>query len=129
MLDSFGNMSRLLDVEASWLPFANSTKAAVTCANVTPKHERCCAIRPAFEDVWTTGLLTDRVKVQALDQLQDVVLFGGITQTNTQPLGFGLTDSLIVTDYRKFAGQLKYLDRILHGTRLKEKRGRNSATD
>jgi hypothetical protein len=60
-------------------------------ADVSAQHERRRSVRPAFEDVWTTGFLTDGVQVQALNQFQNIVLIGGIAQPDFQPFGLGLS--------------------------------------
>src|SRR6185503_13013049 len=67
--------------------------------------EGCGAVRPAFENVWAACFLANRVQVQPLDQLQDVVLVRRIAQTNLQPLRLWLTWPRIVADYCKFARQ------------------------
>ena len=59
-------------------------------ANVSAKHERRGAVRPAFKDIRTAGFLADSVQVQALNQLQNIVLIGGVAQPNFQPIGLGL---------------------------------------
>ena len=99
MADSFRNVSRLVRVEIAGLAFANCTEPAVTSADVAAKHERGRAIRPALENVWTAGFLTNRVQVEALDQLEHLVLISRIAQPNPQPFRLWLTDLLIVTDY------------------------------
>jgi hypothetical protein len=45
------------------------------------------------------------VKIQTFDQLEHVVLVRRVTQSNLEPLGFGLTWFRIVADYAKFSGQ------------------------
>jgi hypothetical protein len=109
VLNSFGDVAWLFRVETSGLSFANRTKATVPCTNISSEHERRSAIRPAFEDVWTTSFLANRVEIQSFNQLKDIVLVRRVTQADSQPLGFWLTDFLIIRDYRKFAGQLIYL--------------------
>jgi hypothetical protein len=109
VLNSFGDVAWLFLVETSWLSFANSTKATVPCTNVSSKHESRGAIRPAFEDVWTASFLANRVEIQSFNQLKDIVLVRRVTEADSQPFGFWLTDFLIVRDDRKFAGQLIYL--------------------
>ena len=47
--------------------------------------------------------MADRVQIQALNQLQEVVLVRRITQANAQPFGFGLT--WFGAENSKFAGQ------------------------
>src|ERR1043165_2014356 len=106
VVNSFGDMSRLIPVETAGLAFADRAEAALTRADVAAEHERGSATRPNFEDVWTTRFLTNSVQVESFDQLQHLVLVGGIAQTDAQPFGFGLTNLLIVTDYTEFAGQL-----------------------
>src|SRR6185503_4818677 len=67
--------------------------------------EGCGAVRPAFENVWAACFLANRVEVQPLDQLQDVVLVRRIAQTNLQPLRLWQTWPRIVANYCKFARQ------------------------
>ena len=109
VLNGFGDVTWLVSVETSGLSLANRTKATVPCTNISGEHESRSAIRPAFEDVWTTSFLANRVEIQSFNQLKDIVLVRWIAQADTQPLGFRLTNFLIVRDDRKFAGQLIYL--------------------
>lgn len=51
-------------------------------ADVASQHERRRAIRPAFENIRAAGFLTDGVEIQALNQLENVVLVGRIAQTD-----------------------------------------------
>src|SRR5262245_5359591 len=109
MTHGFSNVSRFLRVETARLPFADSAKTAVARADVAAEHESRRAIRPALKDVWATRFLANRVEIETFNQLQDVVLVSRITQSNAEPLGFGLTYFLVVADYSEFAGQLDYL--------------------
>lgn len=59
-------------------------------ADVASQHESRSPIGPAFENIWAAGFLTNCVKIQAFDQLEDVVLVRRITQTNFEPFGLGL---------------------------------------
>src|SRR6476659_7713877 len=77
----------------------------MTRANIAAEHERCGAVRPAFENVWAACFLANRVQVQPLDQFQDIVLVCGIAQTNFQPFRLWLTWPRIVADYCKLARQ------------------------
>ena len=113
MSNSFGDVAWLFRVERTRLTFADSTKAAVARADVTAQHERCSAIGPTLKNVGATRLLAYRVKIQTLDQLEHVVLVRRITQSNLEPLGFGLTGFWIVADYSKFSGQSYVLRRSL----------------
>ena len=74
-------------------------------ANVTAQHERRRAIGPAFENVWTTCFLANCMQVQAVDQLEHVVLIRRITQADLEPFRLGLP-RLGISNYSKFAGQL-----------------------
>jgi hypothetical protein len=49
------------------------------------------------------------MQIQPFDELQDLVLIRRIAETNPEPFGLGLTDTLIVADNTKFAGQFIYL--------------------
>jgi hypothetical protein len=80
MANGFCYVSRFVRIERARLPFANGTEPTVARADVAAEHESRSSIRPAFEDVWATGFLTNRVKVEALDQLQNVVLIGRIAK-------------------------------------------------
>ena len=53
---------------------ADGAEAAVARADVAADHEGGGAVGPALEDVRAARLLADRVQVQLLDQLEDVVL-------------------------------------------------------
>jgi hypothetical protein len=105
MSNSFGDMAWFFRVERTRLTFADSTKTAMARADVPAQHERCGAIGPTLKNVWATRLLAYCVKIQTFDQLEHVVLVRGVTQSNLEPLGFGLTGFRIVADYSKFSGQ------------------------
>lgn len=82
MAHRFSDVSRLLDIKTSRLAFTDGTKTAMARADVSAQHECRGPVRPAFEDVWATGLLTDGVQVQALNQFQNIVLIGWIAKPN-----------------------------------------------
>src|SRR5690242_16176962 len=100
MTYGFSNVAWFVHIERAWRAFANRAKAAMPCANVAAQHERRRAIRPALENVWALCFLTNRVQVQALDQLQQMILIRRIAQTNPQPIRFRLTRFGI--EYSKF---------------------------
>ena len=77
----------------------------MTSADVAGEHERRGAIGPAFEDVRAPCFLANRVKVQTLNKLQDIVLVSRVAQLYAEPFGFRLTHFLVIADDRKFAGQ------------------------
>ncbi len=52
-------------------------------ADIAAEHECRGAIRPALEDVRTFCFLTNRVQVQALNQVEQMVLIGWIAQANS----------------------------------------------
>jgi len=88
-------VARFFRIKRTGRAFSDRSKATVPRANIAAKHESRGAIRPAFKDVWAAGFLTNRVQVETLNQFHNVVLVGGIAQTNLQPVGFwpaGLRD-------------------------------------
>jgi hypothetical protein len=107
MANCFRDMTWFIRVELSGFAFANRAKPAVTRADVAAQHESSGAIRPAFKDVRALRFLTNRVQVQPLDQLEQVVLIRWVTQPNAQPLRLWLTRFLV--ENVKFAGQSIYL--------------------
>src|ERR1044072_9953791 len=104
--DSFGDVARFFRIERARRAFADCAESAVACADVAAEHEGCGAIGPAFENVWTARFLADGVQIETFNQLQYLILISRVAQADAQPLGFGLTDLLIVADYSEFAGQL-----------------------
>ena len=74
-------------------------------AGIAAEHKRRRFVRPAFKNVWAARFLANRVQVQALDQLQHVVLVRRIAQTNLQPLRLRLAGFRKVADYSEFARQ------------------------
>jgi hypothetical protein len=86
----FGDVPRFIHIQLARCTFTDSAEAAVARANVTAQHERCGPIGPAFKNIWATGFLAYGVKIQALNQLQDMVLVRRITQTDLQPFRLGL---------------------------------------
>src|SRR5438034_94729 len=109
MLHGFGNVTRLFGIERARCAFAYRAKPAVSRADVAAEHECRCAIRPTLKNVGTFRFLTNRVQVQALNQVEQMVLIGWIAQTNPQPLGFRLT--WFGVQNLKFSGQ-EYLPQI-----------------
>ena len=113
MLHGFGDVTRFVGVERDGLAFPDRAESAVPRADVAPEHESRRAIGPAFKDIRATSFLADRVQVQTLNQLQQVILVGWISQANPQPFGLGLA-GLGIKDV-EFAGQtLNYLDEQHH---------------
>ena len=90
MTNRFSDVPWFFNIKRARLAFADCTETAMTRADVATQHKSRSPVRPALEDVWTTGLLTDSVQVQPLDQFQDIVLIGGIAKPNLQPFRFGL---------------------------------------
>jgi hypothetical protein len=72
----------LVGINRSRLSLTHGAKTAMPRANVASEHEGGRAIRPAFKNIRAARFLADRVKVQALDQLQHVVLIRRVAQTN-----------------------------------------------
>ena len=91
MSHGFGDVAGFFRVERTRLTFADSTETAMARADVTTQHERCGAIGPTLKNVWATRLLAYGVKIQTLNQLEQVVLIRRIAQANAQPIRFGLT--------------------------------------
>src|SRR2546425_4038588 len=87
----FGDVTRLIGIEPARLPFANGTEATMPRADIAAQHKGRSPISPALEDVWAPRFLANRVQVQALNQVEQMVLIGWITEANPQPLGFRLT--------------------------------------
>jgi hypothetical protein len=100
-------MAWFIRVKLSRLAFANRAKAAVARADVAAQHESGSAIRPALKNVRALRFLTNRVQVESLDQLEQMVLIRRVTQPNAQPFGLWLTRLLV--ENVKFAGQSIYL--------------------
>ena len=98
VLDGFSDMPGLFAVERARFSFTDRAKATVPRADITTQHESSCAVGPALEDVRTARFLADCMQVQALDQLQHLILVGRITQANLQPGRFGLAWLLDVID-------------------------------
>src|SRR5205085_7510601 len=98
MAHGFGDMARFIRIKLRRLSLIDSAETAMARAGVAAEHERGGAIRPALEDVRAACLLTDRVQVQALDELQHVVLIRRIAQTYLQPLRLRRAWLLIVDD-------------------------------
>src|SRR6266496_4428207 len=87
----FGNVTRFFGIKRARRPLAYCAKSTMTRADIAAEHECRRAIRPALEDVRTFRFLANRVQVQTLNQVEQMVLIGWITQTNPEPLGFRLT--------------------------------------
>ena len=102
----FCDVFRLFWIQTSRLAFAHGAESAMACANIAAQHESRGPIGPAFEDVRTARFLADGVQIESFDQLQHLVLIGGVAETDAQPFGLWLTDLLVVADYTEFAGQL-----------------------
>ena len=69
-------------VKPAGFAFTDGAEAAVARADIAAQHERGGAIGPALKNVRTLGFLTNRVQIQPLDQLEEMVLIRRITQTN-----------------------------------------------
>src|SRR2546425_7637562 len=97
------DMTRLVSIKLARLALTNRTKSAVTRADIATQHKCGSPISPALENVWAPCFLTNRVEIQALDQLEQMILIGRIAQTNPQPVRFGLTRLCVQNS--KFTGQ------------------------
>ena|SRR5436853_4629159 len=91
MTHCFRNMTRLFGIESARLALTDRAESAVARADIAAEHERCRPIRPAFENIRALRFLTNRVQIQALNQLEQMILVRRIAQTNPQPFGFRLT--------------------------------------
>ena len=74
-------------------------------ADVAAQHKGRSPISPALENVGAPCFLTNRVQIQTIDQLEQMVLVRRITQTNPQPLRLWLTRLIKNVE---FAGQSVY---------------------
>src|SRR5437660_4701948 len=100
-------MARFFRIKLARLAFAYRAKSAMSRADVTAEHKGCSPVSPALEDVRTLRFLTDGVQAQALNQLEQMILIRGITQTNPEPFRFRLTRLCVQNS--KFTGQGSYL--------------------
>ena len=82
MAHGFGDVARFCRVERHRLPFVDRAETTMARASIAAEHERRGAIRPALEDIWAARLLTDRMQIQARDQLEHVVLIRRIAEPN-----------------------------------------------
>src|SRR5205085_4823287 len=98
MAHSFGDVARLIRIKLHRLSFVDRAETAMARAGVAAEHEGRGAIRPALEDVRAARLLTDRVQVQAFDELQHVVLICRIAEPNLQPFRLRLAWLWIIDD-------------------------------
>jgi len=109
----FSDMAWFFWIKQTGLAFANGAKAAVTSADVSAEHERRRPIRPTLKNVRTARFLTNGVKVQAVYELEHMILICRIAQPNLEPLRLWLARLGIVGDYSKFAGQDVYFLNLL----------------
>ena len=73
-------------------------------ADVAAQHERRRAIGPALKNVRALRFLADRVQIQTLDQLEQMILVRRIAELDAQPFRLRLARFLI--EYSKFAGHV-----------------------
>ena len=106
MAHSLRDMSRFVWIEGLRFTFTDCAKPTVASADITAQHEGCSTVSPALEDVWTPCLLTDRVQVQTLNQLKQMILIRRIAQANPEPLRFWLTR--LNVQNLKFAGHVYF---------------------
>ena len=99
----FGDVTRLIGIEPARCAFAYRAKPTMTGTDVAAQHKGRSPISPALEDVWAPCFLTNRVQVQALNQLQQMILIRRIAEANPEPLRFRLT--WFGVQNLKFAGQ------------------------
>src|SRR5947207_7811218 len=111
MMHCFGNVTRLLGIERARRAFAYCAKSAMTGTDVAAQHKGRSPISPALEDVWAPCFLTNRVQVQALNQVEQMVLIGWIAQANSQPTGFRLTRFGVQN--LKFAAQESFILKLI----------------
>src|SRR5438128_12582180 len=104
----FGDVTRLIRIEPARRPLAYRAKPTMTGTDVAAQHKGRSPISPALEDVWTLRFLANRVQIQALNQVEQMVLIGWITEANPQPTGFRL--AWFGVQNLKFAGH-SYLEK------------------
>src|SRR5207237_5074087 len=103
MTHCFGNVTRLLGIKLSGLAFADRAKPTMPRADLAAQHKGRSPISPALEDVWALRFLTNSVQVQALNQLQQMILVCRIAQSDPEPFRFRLT--WFAVQNLKFAAQ------------------------
>ncbi len=86
MLYGFGNVCRLHRVEVHRLAFVHGAKSAMPRTCIAAEHESRGLIGPAFEDIRALCLLADGVKIQSVDQVQDLILVRRVAQFYLQPI-------------------------------------------
>src|SRR5437870_5503912 len=107
----FGDVTRLIRIEPARRPLAYRAKPTMTGTDVAAQHKGRSPISPALEDVWTLRFLANRVQIQALNQVEQMVLIGWITEANAQPLGFRLTSFGVQN--LKFAAQESFTSDLI----------------
>ena len=90
MTHSLCDVAGLVGVERPRRAFTNRAEPAMARADIPAEHKGSSPVSPAFEDVRAPRFLTNRVQVQTLNQLQQMILVGRIAQTNAQPFGLRL---------------------------------------
>ena len=104
MSHRFRDVLRFLTVEHDRRTLADRAEAAMASADVAAQHERRRAIGPALKNVRALRFLADRVQIQTLDQLEQMILVRRIAELDTQPFRLRLARFLI--EYSKFAGHV-----------------------
>ena len=106
MTNRLSDMSWFFGIELARFTFADGAKPTVASTDVTTQHKGRGAVRPALKNIRATGLLANRMQVQAINKLKYMVLISWIAQADLEPFGFRLS-RLGIADYSKFSRQLK----------------------
>jgi hypothetical protein len=76
----FRNVPRFLRIKLNRLAFSNCAETAVARADIAAEHECGSAIGPAFKDVRTTSFLANGMQIQAIYELENIVLIRRIAE-------------------------------------------------
>jgi hypothetical protein len=75
-------MSGLIVVQGQRRSFSHRAKATVPRADVASEHKSGGPVRPAFKNVRAARFLANCVKIQAFDQLQNMILICRISKAD-----------------------------------------------
>jgi hypothetical protein len=109
MLYGFGYVARFFRVQWHRNTFVHSAKAAMPRTGIAAQHKCGGSIVPALKNVRTTRFLTHCVKVQAFNQLQNMILIRRVAYAYLQPFGLWQPGLFRITQNSEFASHLKIL--------------------
>src|SRR5206468_12657446 len=100
------NTLRFFPIQAQRTSRFDSTEATTSCTHTPQDHEGCRFMPPAFTNIGTTSLFTNRMETLTTHQLLQLLVILSLGSTNLQPLRTPFGDNSRHSNFlRNYSGQ------------------------